>query len=145
MTTAIRRAARLGSALPRGAASARRLVVVLFALTLATLVSAPARAAVPMCSSDGRSVAAPPIVMPWRMIELKETKSCPQPDNVLLAFAPVQRERAPSAAPTPVAPRAVPVERGELAAPASVRVPIVDAVLVHGRNASETPYRPPRV
>src|SRR5690242_1437280 len=57
MTTVISSSVRWFSAPPVGAACGRRWLVALIVLLLATLVGAPARAAVPMCSEDGRTVA----------------------------------------------------------------------------------------
>lgn len=129
-------------ALPRAAAAKR--FALLVAVALATLVSAPARAAVPMCSNDGRSVVAPPIVFPWRMQTLEAPASCPQTDNTFFRSLPGEQNRAPSSAPTPEAPRAVPIRTGELASPLRARALALPLVVPRGFDLIATLYRPPR-
>ena len=121
----------------------RPLLVLAFAL--ATLVSTQARAAVPMCSNDGRSVIAPPIVMPWRMLTLDAPKPCPQADSLLVQFLPEQQRRAPSEPPAPAPLRAVPLRTSELAAPARTRRPSVSPEIPTSRELGCSLYRPPRV
>jgi hypothetical protein len=142
MQHAIRAVPRWFPALPR-AASAKRLAL-LVVVALATLVSAPAKAAVPMCSDDGRSVVAPPILLPWRMQTLEAPPPCPQPDNVFARSLPSQEQHAPTSTPTPAAPRAVPVRAGELASPLRVRALASPLVTPRGFDLLHGVYRPPR-
>ena len=123
----------------------KRLVLLFIAVAVATLVSAPARAAVPMCSNDGRSVIAPPIVFPWRVQTLDAPAPCPQPDNAVSRSLPGQEQHAPSNPTAPVAPRAVPVRHGELAAPLRVRSLQATPAAPRGLELVDTLYRPPRV
>ena len=122
----------------------KRLALLFIAVALATLVSTPARAAVPMCSDDGRSVVAPPIVYPWRMQTLDAPAPCPQPDSAFSQSLPGQEQRAPVSSPAPSAPRAVPVKPGELAAPESTRAITLAFAAPHGLELVDSLYRPPR-
>lgn len=130
--------------------SVRRLSVLLVAVSLVSLFSANARAAVsshnavPMCSSDGRSVIAPPIVLPWRMLTLEAPPPCPQADDTLFQSATEHHPPAPSKPPAPEAPRAVPLRDAELARPAAARVPITALAPLASRELRGTLYRPPR-
>ena len=130
--------------------SVRRLGVLLVAVSLVSLFSASARAAVsshnavPMCSSDGRSVIAPPIVLPWRMLTLEAPPPCPQADDTLFQSATEHHPPAPSKSPAPEAPRAVPVRGAELARPAAARAPITALAPPASRELRGTLYRPPR-
>ena len=142
MQHAHRAVPRWSSALPR-AASAKRFAL-LVVVAVAALVSAPAKAAVPMCSDDGRSIVAPPILLPWRMQTLEAPAPCPQPDNLLARSLPAQEQHAPSNPPTPSAPRAVPIRYGELAAPLRVRAPAPLRAAPRGFDLLDSVYRPPR-
>lgn len=122
----------------------KRLALLFIAVAVATLVSTPARAAVPMCSNDGRSVVAPPIVFPWRVQTLEAPAPCPQPDNLFFQSLPGQENHAPSSPPAPAAPRAVPVRHGELPAPLRTRSSILPLAESHGIELVDTLYRPPR-
>ncbi len=128
----------------------RRLGVLLVAVSLVSLFSANARAAVsshnavPMCSSDGRSVIAPPIVLPWRMLTLEAPPPCPQADDTLFQSVGEHHAPAPSKAPAPEAPRAVPVRGGQLARPAAARALVTALAPPAGRELLDTLYRPPR-
>jgi hypothetical protein len=128
----------------------RRLGVLLVAVSLVSLFSASARAAVsshnavPMCSSDGRSVIAPPIVLPWRVLKLEAPPPCPQGNDTLFQSALEHHPAAPSQAPAPEAPRAVPVRGGELARPARTRVLVSALAPPPSRELLDTLYRPPR-
>jgi len=130
--------------------SVRRLGVLLVAVSLMSLFSANARAAVsshnavPMCSSDGRSVIAPPIVLPWRMLTLEAPPPCPQADDTLFQSAGEHHPPAPSKPPAPEAPRAVPVRGGELARPAAALALVTALAPPASRELLDTLYRPPR-
>ena len=128
-------------------ARARRLRRVLFgvlALALFSIVSSPARAAVPMCSSDGRTVAAPPVILPWRELKLEAGVPCQQVDNPLLRAMPDQPRQAPSSPPVPAPLRAMPVRTLELAQPPTLREPIETAHRPVSFHLANTVYRPPR-
>jgi hypothetical protein len=143
MTTAISSSERWFSAPPVGAGCGRRWLIALIVLLLATLVGAPARAAVPMCSEDGRTVAAPPIILPWRGLTLDAPVPCPQPDNLLLVKS-LPDQRAPSSAPTPAPLRAVPVRPLDIPAAPALREPLITADHPTSLELVNTVYRPPR-
>jgi hypothetical protein len=94
---------------------------VLAALVVSLLVPTRAHAAVPMCSSDGRTVAAPPIILPWRQLTLEAPKPCQQADNPLFRAMPEQQQKAPSSAPTFAPMRAMPTRVFALAHPSGIR------------------------
>ncbi len=142
MQHALRAVPRWFSALPRAAAAKHFALLVVVAV--ATLVSAPAKAAVPMCSDDGRSVVAPPILLPWRMQTLEAPPPCPQPDNAFARSLPGPEQHGPSSAPAPAAPRAVPIRHGDLASPYRVRVLAPPLVAPHAFDWIDSLYRPPR-
>jgi hypothetical protein len=127
-----------------GAASARRFAVLCIALAVATLVSAPARAAAPMCSNDGRSVIAPPIVLPWHMVTLDAPAPCPKPDGLLVQSLPNDQPQSPSSPPTPAPLRAVPVRGAELVSAARSRSCVAALDVPSGHELVATHYRPPR-
>jgi len=102
-------------------------VLVLAALVVSLLVPTRAHAAVPMCSSDGRTVAAPPIILPWRQLTLEAPKPCQQPDNPLLRAMPDQHQKTPSSAPTFTPIRAMPTRAVALARPSGMRQRILAA------------------
>jgi hypothetical protein len=134
--------------LPRGGV-ARRVAVLLVTMAVATLVSPAARAsnnhgAVPMCSSDGRSVIAPPIILPFRLVTLEAPVSCPHADVPLVQSVAEHHQPLPSNPPAPQAPRAVPVRAHDLARPASERLSIAAVGLPASREVIDNPYRPPR-
>jgi hypothetical protein len=142
MQHALRAVPRWFPALPR-AASAKRLAL-LVVVAVATLVSAPAKAAVPMCSDDGRSVVAPPILLPWRMQTLEAPPPCPQPDNAFARSLPAQEQHGPSSPPTPAPPRAVPIRHGELAWPLRRRALAPTLLAPRAFDLLDSLYRPPR-
>jgi len=100
-------------------------VLVLAAVLVSLLVPARAHAAVPMCSNDGRSVAAPPIILPWRKLTLEAAKPCQPTDNPLLRAMPDQQQRTPSSAPTVAPIRAMPTRAFALAHPSGIRAHVV--------------------
>ena len=128
----------------RSPAAPGKRVALAVALAVATLVSAPAKAAVPMCSSDGRSIVAPPILLPWRMQTLEAPAPCPESENLFARSLPAGEHHAPSNPPAPPAPRAVPVRHRELAAPVRVRALAQPLVAPRGFDLIDSVYRPPR-
>jgi hypothetical protein len=131
------------SALP--SVVARRWVLTLVVLAVALVSSAPARAAVPMCSEDGRSVVAPPIILPWRVLTLDAPKPCPPSDMlVLFGSVPTEQQRGPSSPPTPEPLRAVPVRACDLPAPPAAREPLISLDRPASFELVTGVYRPPR-
>ena len=122
----------------------RRGVVALATLLALMLLPTAARAAVPMCSEDGRTVAAPPIILPWRQIPLDAPKQCQQPENPLLRAMPDRQQNAPSSQPSPAPLRAMPARLVDVAPPASVREPIDTASCPPSFHLVACIYRPPR-
>jgi hypothetical protein len=113
-------------------------------LALVSIVSSPARAAVPMCSNDGRSVAAPPMILPWRELKLEAGTPCQQPENPLLRVMPEQQRQAPSSSPAPAPLRAMPVCTSELPPPPGVRTRIEESAVPTSLYLANAIYRPPR-
>lgn len=122
----------------------RRGVVALATLLVLMLLPAAAHAAVPMCSEDGRTVAAPPIILPWRQLTLDAPKPCQQPDNPLLRTMPDRQQNAPSSPPSPAPLRAMPARPVDVAPPAGVREPIDAASSPPSFHLVASIYRPPR-
>jgi hypothetical protein len=120
-------------------------VLVLAALVVSLLVPTRAHAAVPMCSNDGRSVAAPPIILPWRQLTLEAPKPCQQSENPLLRAMPEQQQRTPTSAPTFAPIRAMPTRAFALAHPSRIRARIVAASSPPSVVLIASIYRPPRV
>jgi len=88
-------------------------LVLVFALLASTRAEA---AVVPMCSSDGRSVIAPPIMVPNRGLVLEAPHPCPQPERALMRSMP----RDPGGQPTPPSDgpiRALPIVPPDLPVP----------------------------
>jgi hypothetical protein len=93
--------------------SVQRLLPALLVLLFAVLAAPNARASVPMCSGDGRSIVAPPIMGPNRGLVLEAPRPCPKPDTTLTRAVP----RDPGGQPTPPSDgplRAVPVSAEDL-------------------------------
>ena len=126
------------------AARARRVLFGVLALALFSIVSSPAHAAVPMCSSDGRSVAAPPMILPWRELKLEAGVPCQQPDNPLLRVMPDQQRQAPSSAPVSPPLRAMPVRAIDVPAPLGVRQRVEALPAPTSFYLANAIYRPPR-
>jgi len=122
----------------------RRGVVGLLALVVVMLLPAGAHASVPMCSTDGRTVAAPPIILPWRQLTLDAPKPCQQPENVLLRAMPDQQQRSPSSAPTPAPLRAMPVRALDVAPQSGVRALVAREPRPPFILLVDCIYRPPR-
>lgn len=120
---------------------AARLFAVLAALA-AVLGTSEADAAVPMCSSDARTVIAPPIGTPSRGLVLEAPKHCLNSPMSIQSLPP--EPGAPTAA-TPDAPlRAVPVAFFGLGAPTSTLISIDRDVQVPRSSMVSPLYRPPR-
>jgi hypothetical protein len=114
-------------------ATVRLLHAILVALALFT-VGSGARAAVPLCSEDGRTMPAPPIVKPSSGRAIESAGDCEHPGD---------NQRTPlELADTP--PRAVPV-RGVLpAAPRLARLDVETDVRRALPAAIDGVFRPPR-
>ena len=123
---------------------ARRVLFGALALALFSIVSSPAHAAVPMCSSDGRTVAAPPMILPWRELKLEAGTPCQQPENPLLRVMPEQQRQAPSSAPVPAPLRAMPARAIDVPPPSSMRLSIEAWPAPPSFYLANTVYRPPR-
>jgi hypothetical protein len=122
----------------------RRGIVALATLLVLTLLPTAARAAVPMCSEDGRTVAAPPIILPWRKLTLDAPKQCQQQENPLLRAMPDRQQNAPSSPPAPAPLRAMPARPVDVAPPAGIREHIANASSPPGFHLVASIYRPPR-
>ena len=118
--------------------------LVVLAFALATLVSTQARAAVPMCGNDGSSVAAPPIVMPWRMIALDAPAPCPHADPFLVLSLPEHQPRSPSVPTAPAPLKALPLRGGDLARPPYLLLRIEAPGAPTSLELVASLYRPPR-
>jgi hypothetical protein len=106
---------------------------------------AAGRTPVPMCSSDGRSVIAPPIILPFRLITLEAPPPCPHSDGLFVQSSLADdHQRTPSNPPAPDAPRAVPVRGTDLARPKVQRVAVSSSANFAGRELVADLYRPPR-
>lgn len=123
--------------------SAKLLPMVIAAMVL--LAARSASAAVPMCSEDGRSVAAPPIAMPVKDRVLKYDAPCPEVVRLLLD-APMHDSHKPRPAAERVddASRGVLVRVPSLVAPSGVRVPIDFDRPIAARGVTTSIDRPPR-
>lgn len=120
---------------------AARLFAVLAALA-ALLGAREAEAAVPMCSSDARTVIAPPIGTPNRGLVLEASKHCPSLPTSIRSLPP--EPGTPTAA-TPDAPlRAMPVAFFGLGAPTATLTAIDRDVQTPRSDLVSTLYRPPR-
>jgi len=120
---------------------AARLFAVLAALA-AVFATSEAEAAVPMCSSDARTVIAPPIGTPNRGLVLEATKHCPNLPTSIQSLPP--EPGAPTAA-TPDAPlRAVPVRFFGLGEPTRTLAPFDQDERAPRPGTVNQLYRPPR-
>jgi hypothetical protein len=109
----------------------------------ALLVGAEARAAVPMCSQDGRTIAAPPIGWAARGLVLEAPPPCPKASPLATRSLPSEPS-APGATDAPCVLRVVPVGFTGVAAPASARLAVETEILALPRGAVRTIDRPPR-
>jgi hypothetical protein len=123
----------------RGASRLISALIVLFAVLLA----AEARAAVPMCSEDGRTIAAPPSGTAVRGLVLEAALPCPKPSPLATRSLPAE-PGAPLAAPVSSPLRAVPVSFDGVATQASKRLAFVTDAPVLPAGAGRTIDRPPR-
>jgi hypothetical protein len=124
-------------------ARARRLLPMLLVLLVALLSSSRAEAAVPMCSEDGRSIVAPPIMFPNRGLVLEAPRPCPEPVTALIRSVPSD----PGGQPTPPSDgpmRALPVTPADLPLPCAASRPSYDSTLSTGFELSGSIERPPR-
>ena len=115
----------------------------LFAALLTLLASANAHAAVPMCSEDGRTVAAPPIMAPNRGLVLEAPRPCPPQNVVLIRSMP----RDPGGQPTPPSDgpiRVLPVTPADLPLPYAGRRASDHDAKVNGLELVQGIERPPR-
>jgi hypothetical protein len=124
--------------------SALRLARLILASTLLVVLGeGQAQAAVPMCSQDGRTIAAPPIGAPLKDLELKVPAPCKQQPRAGRGL-PAEPGSPVAAAPgTPL--RAVPVTFRGLAGPAGARVSVDDNGSPPRLGITRLLYRPPRV
>jgi hypothetical protein len=125
---------------PRRGAS--RLVAALIVLA-ALLIGARAQAAVPMCSEDGRTVAAPPIGTAVRGLVLEASLPCAKASPLATRSLPAE-PNAPAATPSPSPLRAVPVSFVGVARAASEVLAITVDVPVLPLGIGRTIERPPR-
>jgi hypothetical protein len=121
-----------------------RLIPALLVLVFGILASAPAQAAVvPMCSDDGRSIIAPPIMVPVRGLVLEAPRPCPEPESTLMRSMP----RDPNGQPTTPSEsplRAMPISSPDLPAPCAVGRSRDDAAGSPGLELAGSIERPPR-
>jgi hypothetical protein len=144
MPTATSPAARSLDAPLGRVARVQRFAFALVVLALATVVSPRAHAAVPMCGEHAQTVAAPPMILPWRKLTLEAPAPCPQQSDFLALSVPESQPRGPSSPPAPAPLRAVPVRTSELPEPPALREPIVSLDQPKGCELVSTVYRPPR-
>jgi hypothetical protein len=119
-----------------------RLLSMLLVLA-AVLVAADARAAVPMCSEDGRTIAAPPIGWVGRGLVLEAPPPCPKTSPLATRSLPSE-PGAPLATHVPSPLRAVPVAFTGVATPASERLAVTTETPALSAGAARTIDRPPR-
>lgn len=132
---------RLWARLLRG--SVKLLPIVIAAMVL--LAPRSASAAVPMCSDDGRSVDAPPIMMPSKDRVLKYDAPCPEAVRLLLdAPAPDNQRPRPVTERVDDAPRGVLVRVPSLPPPSSARVAIDFEHPIAAQGVTSSIDRPPR-
>lgn len=125
-------------------ARARRVLPLIFAFATLLAFSRTAHAAVPMCSSDGRSVAAPPIMVPGRGLVLDTPRSCPRPSGTPLMRALPHDPGGQPTVPLESPLRVVPVFASALPRPYAGRTPIEIAARPLGSPTTDDIYRPPR-
>lgn len=123
--------------------SAKLLPIVIAAMVL--LGARTASAAVPMCSEDGRSLAAPPILMPSKDRVLKHDAPCLEVLRLLLdAPSPDQHKPRPVAERVDDAPRGVLARVLFMPPPCGIRVPLDFARPLAARDVKTGIDRPPR-
>ena len=119
-----------------------RLISALVVLA-AVLLGADAHAAVPMCSEDGRTIAAPPTGTAVRGLVLEATAPCTKASPLASRSLPVE-PNAPVATPAPSPLRAVPVSFIGVARAASERLAVTLDAPVLRTGIGRTIERPPR-
>jgi hypothetical protein len=125
---------------------ARRVLGRLFSALLvlaAVLVTAQAHAAVPMCSEDGRTIAAPPTGTAVPGLVLEASAPCEKVSPLASRSLPAE-PGAPTATPVPSPIRAVPVSFVGVARAASERLSVAADTPVLPAGAGRTIDRPPR-
>lgn len=128
----------------RFGARARRVLPLIFAFATLLGFSRSAHAAVPMCSSDGRSIAAPPIMVPGRHLVLEAPRPCAPTGGTLLV-----RSLPPDPGGQPTVPlesplRVMPVFASAPPRPYAGRTLIEVTERPAGSPATDGIYRPPR-
>jgi hypothetical protein len=108
------------------------------------LVGAEAHAAVPMCSEDGRTIAAPPTGTADRGLVLEASAPCKKASSLASRSLPAE-PGAPVATPAPGALRAVPVSFLGVARAASKRLAVTTTIPVLPAGTGRIVERPPRV
>ena len=125
-------------------ARVRRILPLLVACATLLAFSRSAHAAVPMCSNDGRSIAAPPIMVPGRGLVLEAPRPCPQPaEGLLLRSLPNDPGGQPTV-PVESPLRVVPVFASALPRPYAGRLLIEVTGRPRRSPATDAIYRPPR-
>ena len=118
----------------------------LMQIALVLLCVSPARAAwadVPMCGSDGQSIAAPPIIMPQRDARLAPDRPCEKAKRTRLDAAP--DPSAPERSTPPPAPdRMLPVGALILSGPKPLRLLAARDREAARPGIGSSVYRPPR-
>jgi hypothetical protein len=115
----------------------------LLVLVFGVLAAPDARASVPMCSGDGRSVIAPPTLMPGRGLVLEAPRPCPQPEPALVRGVPHDPGGQP-APPSDGPMRALPVAAAPLPLPHATRGRHDHAARSTGLELISAIERPPR-
>jgi hypothetical protein len=119
-----------------------RLLAALVVLA-AVLLGAEAHAAVPMCSEDGRSIAAPPIGTAVRGLVLEASVPCAKASPLATRSLPAE-PGAPVTTPAPSPLRAVPVSFIGVACAASELLALATDAPVLPLGIGRTIERPPR-
>lgn len=122
--------------------AAPRLLSVLVMLA-AVLLASEAAAAVPMCSEDGRTVAAPPTGTAVRGLVLEAPPPCPKASPLATRSLPAE-PGAPIATPAPSALRALPVWFAGVPRASSERLPLGVEAPALPTGFLRTIERPPR-
>jgi hypothetical protein len=123
---------------------AHRVLPLIFAFATLFGFSRSADAAVPMCSSDGRSIAAPPIMVPGRNLVLEAPRPCPPPPGSLLVRALPNDPGGQPTVPLESPLRVVPVFASAPPRPHAGRTLIEYTARPAGSPATDGIYRPPR-
>lgn len=108
------------------------------------LLAAEAGAAVPMCSEDGRTIAAPPTGTAVRGLVLEAPPPCPNKASPLATRSLPAEPGAPIATPAPSPLRALPVWFAGVPRASSVRLPVGADAPALPTGFLRTIERPPR-